>query len=70
MKDNSIPLNDIKFTTVATVHKNWLEKATTVEDAKQELDYIYFQSMGSTKVENGGLLLLMELEINTILTSA
>lgn len=42
MKDNSTPLNDIKFATVATVHKNWLEKATTVEGAKQELDYIYF----------------------------
>lgn len=42
MKDNSTPLNDIKFATVATVHKNWLEKAATVEGAKQELDYIYF----------------------------
>ena len=43
LKDNSTPLNDIKFATVAIVYKNWKEKAATVEGAeKAELDYIYF----------------------------
>ena len=43
LKDNSTPLNDIKFATVAIVYKNWKEKAATVEGAERaELDYIYF----------------------------
>lgn len=44
MSANSTPLKDIKFTTVATVFKNWNEKAKTVEGAdKEPLDFIYFR---------------------------
>lgn len=43
MTANTTPLKDIKFVTVATVFKNWNEKAKTVEGAdKDPLDYIFF----------------------------
>lgn len=42
MKANTTPLNDIKFATVATIAKNYLEKSATVEGAKQEITHVYF----------------------------
>jgi len=42
MKDNVTPLKDIKFATVATVAKNYLEKAATIEGAKQEITWVDF----------------------------
>jgi len=43
MKDNVTPLKDIKFATAATVAKNYLEKAVTVEGAKQEITWVDFR---------------------------
>ena len=43
MKDNLTPLDDVKFETVAIIHKNWKEKAKTVEGAAdKEPEMIYF----------------------------
>lgn len=41
MKDNTTPLNDIKFATVATVAKNWNEKAAAIEGV-EPLSMVYF----------------------------
>lgn len=43
MMANTTPLKDIKFPIVATIYKNWHEKAKTIEGAgKEPLDFIYF----------------------------
>lgn len=43
MKDNTTPLNDIKFANVAVMYKNWQEKAKSVEGAlRTEPKYISF----------------------------
>lgn len=43
MMANTTPLKDVKFAAVATVFKNWTEKAKTIEGAgKEPLDFIYF----------------------------
>ena len=41
MKDNTTPLNDIQFATVATVARNWNEKAAAVEGV-EPLSMVYF----------------------------
>ncbi|MBX9450101.1 MAG: hypothetical protein KL787_10455 [Taibaiella sp.] len=41
MKDNTTPLNDIKFAAVATVAKNWNEKAAAIEGV-EPLSMVYF----------------------------
>lgn len=43
VKENSTPLKDIKFATVAIVHKNWVEKANAVEGAEKKPSYITYQ---------------------------
>lgn len=42
MMANTTPLKDVKFATVATIYKNWNEKAKTVEGADEPLTFIYF----------------------------
>lgn len=43
MKANTTPLSDIKFATVATIYKNWNEKAAGVEGAQSNpLTHVYF----------------------------